>query len=242
MLYRTVQVQLAVKMRRVILEKHFGIDMQKTQIISIGFERKEFLGMLIPAQYDQEHQRILFDPLTIEAPIPFEEFLVDVPYPWFSKKHYVLRSIVDHELGHAYADMVSRELGNGPWPNWNRDGYAKDPFRHIASRIISEGIGSYFERASVIHKGDSVSPDMRLGPMRGVYVLRNGGYLVTPNGQDFIYGKGYWLVKPILDIDVRRGVEYIITHPFVITKAKFVESAEAYQAQALRALSSPPSS
>jgi hypothetical protein len=245
-LYRAVQMRLAVEMRRTVLEKHFGIDMRGARSLSIGFNRKEAVGIIgknLPARYIVEHQRVLFDPDSIEKPIPLDQFSIETTYLWSNKKHYVLRSLVDHELGHAYADLVSRQVGNGPWPDRKRTGNTKDPYRLIASRIVSEGIGGYFERASVIFKGDIVASDMRLGPMRGILMFRSGRYVfLGMEGQDFVYTNGYWLVKPILDVDVRRGVEYIVTHPFVMQHGRFVESAQAYQAQALRALSSPPSS
>ena len=110
--------------------------------------------------------------------------------------------ILAHELGHFYPDRLSESLGKGDWPVYEKFpwGFAEG---EKGKKIISEGVANYF--------GVRTFGNTSYGNKLKLRVKNFDSYLDSL-GTDSFYDVGYFLVKPILDISVRKGVEYLLTN------------------------------
>ena len=136
-------------------------------------------------------------------------------------------ALMDHELGHALMDQVSRRNGYGPWPNFECTQTMNDK-EYTSVEILSEGAGSYFE-----FKGQEI------------YTRANEdaiNYLPTsPNDRrwkdkGYKYKGGWWVVAPIIKEYGERGLVYLITHPVEFDYGNLRAGAKTYRAKALKEL------
>ena len=178
----------AFENRARVIEEKFGVKFDAKWKPKVEFARPESF------------------PPTVETPLAgryifaTQSFLVSPRW-----KSDVRIALIDHELGHALADQVSRRIGNGAWPGeWNGD---VDQLEEMMARnFISEGIAEYFENIGKRH------------PKR-----TKGGYKNLPESwfdQELwrnIYRRyegSYWIVQPILKRHGIHGLVYLMTHPF----------------------------
>ena len=106
---------------------------------------------------------------------------------------YGFRKALDHELGHFYTHQLAKLLA----VEWNPFIMGNTRQQEIACRLISEGIAEYVSQT--IHGQETTAS----GPWP-----RNVLNLDEKN----IYDGGYNLVKPILELEFKTGVEYLLAH------------------------------
>jgi len=235
-------IRSGLRARVEIIEKHWGIDMGHLRHLMVEFDVLPDEPYRRLGRYIHTRDAIVLDWSFLDEDISPEEFSVDM-LP-FSVEHErnTPREILDHELGHAYANLVSKRLGRGAWPNdarWETMG----PREKAAFKIVSEGIGMYFALFSFPEVGEEVAgAEWPLDLTWIVTVPNSRNLILGETAPGSLYRQGYWLVRPILDKDLKRGVEYLVTHPFFIHGNDFPGSAKKYQHEALRALDPPPSS
>lgn len=134
-----------------------------------------------------------------------------------------LMVLLDHELGHALADQVSRRIGNGIWP----DGKERAKLvwhKRYGVKILSEGVGQSFGYIAYAEEG-----------MKGEKSLpkkSNEEYWKSWEGLDSFYDGGYYLVEPIIRNFGERGIIYIVTHPFDFPDGRARQAAKEYQKKA----------
>jgi hypothetical protein len=107
-----------------------------------------------------------------------------------------VKPVLDHELGHFYADKLNESLGGGDWPDYS----GKSDAEKVCLKLVSEGIAEYFERSISGEKDnfeDSEWPK-KIDDFWGTRVLYSGGY---------------HLVKPIIDAYGKEGIEYLMKNP-----------------------------
>lgn len=146
--------------------------------------------------------------------------------PRLSKNPFIV-VLLDHELGHALADHVSRRIGNGIWPNHEK--LRKSAWHTICgTRVVSEGIGEFF--------GYSVTDYKKKKNGRNLPVHSDIQYWNSDGSMEGSYTGGYWLVEPILKKYGERGLEYLVTHPLDFPDGKTRQAAKEYQKKALAEL------
>ncbi len=119
---------------------------------------------------------------------------------------------LEHELGHFYVNKQAKELGICG------SVICADTEHNRGLKVVGEGIGEYFRRKGTREERDEFSN----GKISGSFLdLREP------------YDGGYHLVKPILDYDLKRGVNYLITHP---PTEQDLDNIQAYQRRALDVL------
>jgi len=142
-----------------------------------------------------------------------------------------LSTVIDHELGHLYADQVSRASFGRPWPVYP-DSNAR-PLEFYGQRILSEGIGEYFGR----------------GPMSGPHadvwwvdrIVHPSLYVVSTLSDVMVYEGGYSLVAPLIArFGMSATIRYIITHPLVITNNRLRRAVIRWRQQAERNIVQAP--
>lgn len=114
--------------------------------------------------------------------------------------------IIDHELGHFYADQLHESLGKGDWPLYPNEMTLNTP----GINMISEGIAEWFDRTINCREDAFTDTDYPEGFVNW-YVHSTAVY--DGGISNVIYNGGYHLVKPILDKHGAAGIEYLITHP-----------------------------
>ena len=159
----------------------------------------------------------------------YASYLADTQSFLFSPMQKYLENIhvMDHELGHALMDQVSRRSGNGPWPNIECINTLSEK-EQISLMIIDEGVGAYFE-----YQGQ---PRYKDEDTNGFYWLPDGPEDFAWKDPDFKYNGGRWIVAPIIKQYGERGIVYLITHPMVYHYDQVRTGAVAYQAKALKDL------
>lgn len=126
------------------------------------------------------------------------------------------RRVLSHELGHFYADKLNETAGLGNWPNFENKTFVQQQAIHL----VSEGIGEYFERAT--HpKADDFKDSNWPAQISDFSILR------------IRYNGGFHLVKPIIDLHKKAGIEYLIANP---PQEKDLLNLPAYQRKALEFL------
>ncbi len=129
--------------------------------------------------------------------------------------------VVDHELGHALTDQISRRNGLGPW--FTKEYYNRqDPNNKVGLHVIDEGIAYYFRM--VYHNGENGT--LELFPLYG----RKFGSKANKEMA------GHWIVKDIIDKYGEKGILWLITHPFNAKDRNMREEARLYRDRALREL------
>ncbi|MDO8504721.1 MAG: hypothetical protein Q7S36_02600, partial [Candidatus Liptonbacteria bacterium] len=138
-----------------------------------------------------------------------------------------LMVLLDHELGHALADQVSRRIGNGTWPDTKM--YSKLIWhKRYGAKILSEGIGGYFGYIAWESEGKRGEKSL---PARS-----DDNYWHSDDGADSFYDGGYWLVSPIIRRFGEKGLEYLVTHSFEFPDGNARKAAKEYQKRALNEL------
>jgi hypothetical protein len=128
------------------------------------------------------------------------------------------KRVLAHELGHFYADKLSEKTSEENWPTLNSAG----------TRLVSEGIAKYFERAITGRTDDFNDNEYPQGEN-----VQNGGF----SDQRVIYEGGGHLVKPIIDKYGKKGINFLI-HQSPDSNAA-LEDVPAYQKRVLYCLSNP---
>jgi len=132
--------------------------------------------------------------------------------------NYDLKQVIDHELGHYYTDKLHEHIGQGDWPAFRKQ-------NNIAVRWIAEGIAEYFER-TMNHPDNTNESDLpEINDLTDIYDVRN------------VYNGGYNLVKPIIKLHGRKGIEYLIQHPPTIEEC---DNLTQYQLDTLEHLAETP--
>ena len=110
------------------------------------------------------------------------------------------KMILAHELGHFYPDKLNESFGKGNWPI-----YEKFPSEFAegekGKKMISEGVANYF---GVRTFGDTSYGKKLELKYEDFEIYRDS------LGINAFYDVGYLLVKPVLDKNVRKGVEYLM--------------------------------
>ena len=114
-----------------------------------------------------------------------------------------------HETGHHIVNMVSKMFNLGParfWsPTWeNSDKYIFDTGdRNIATKLVHEGMATYFEKFMNGGKPDFKEEDWPKNEngVRSLYDLKD---------YHFFYGGGHFFVKPIIDKHKKYGILFIL--------------------------------
>jgi len=178
--------ELKEEERQELAQEYFGSDLKK--VIS---EQENILGI----KHFGEPKLSLGFSLTADASYYPQTDLIKI------NNSVLLKRFIAHELGHFYADKVSEGLGRGDWPIFKGkivDGeYGKDD---MGLKLIAEGIATYFESRT---EGDGLTGDLEHKNFSNYNSIGIGKY----------YNVGNNLVKPILDKDVRKGVELLVANP-----------------------------
>lgn len=186
-----ISVQEALKISVRNLEKKFDIVFPK------NWEPQE-TGFEISEQFLEDHEFFEASYCPAEKRLVFHErYRQNYAISEIEKDTFFLasdtsllalvRRAVYHELGHVYADALSRDIWCSQWP---RDDFfdGTDSVGEFLMTALAEGIAEYFERSLLFSEKKDAVVD--------------------------IYEIGHLLVKPILDAyGVRDGVAYIISHP-----------------------------
>ncbi len=142
-----------------------------------------------------------------------------VPFFVFGQAPPVRRTL-DHELGHFYTHMVAEENGLPyfllpyfpPGVNDSKELLA-------AKKLIREGLAEYFSRK--INGGtDDFADHEWSSPL-------------SDWGNRQFYDGGYHLVAPVLDLSVRKGIEFFISNP----PSGSLHNLLSYQKRALETVS-----
>lgn len=161
--------------------RHFG-----TPAVVYDIPKEELGG--IPYQF--AFVGGVYDPKSNTVYLRPRESLLDKLHVLFGDDMGTSERVLEHELGHFYADQLSERIGLGDFP----DHSVFNP----GVKLVSEGIAEYFRR-----KGTKDEHTSQKFPKRQV-------------GKDFpmVYKDiGYPLVKPIIDQFSKAGIAYLIQHP-----------------------------
>ncbi|HLC81370.1 MAG TPA: hypothetical protein VJH68_01820 [Candidatus Nanoarchaeia archaeon] len=151
--------------------------------------------------------------MTIDYPIAgvYDQRTESIYISSIADHFYGFRGALDHELGHFYTHQIAKRLAiecdSFIMGNTDRE--------EIASFLISEGIAEYFSQT--IHGESAANESSR--PNDALHW----------NEREF-YAGGYKLVKPILDLDVKTGIEYLLAHQPV----NDLQDLPGYQIQAVK--------
>lgn len=203
------------------IEKDLIINTIKKQVKELeGVHKIDFQGQTltvifgIPGDVDEETFEVGYQP---ESGFFFFNRL-------FSQDPDYVEKSIRHELGHFYADIISRNV-NGTW--WPELEYGNSYAELIIRDMLGEGIAEYFGRTS----DDEEIPLEDFPESVDEF---------TPKGyeNDLIYDGGYALIKPILDkFSVKIGVEYIVSHPPICkSNDEFKESIVRYRNDLFKSL------
>ena len=136
-----------------------------------------------------------------------------------------LGELLDHELGHALMDQVSRRNGMGPWFTEARF-EAASAEEQLGLDILSEGTAQYCQRVEFPRDDSGLS---------------EATFPDKPEQQRFYtysmlaYDGGYWIVRDILREYRERGLIWLMRHPFV-ARGDMRAAAFAYRRRALQEL------
>ncbi|MEK6841983.1 MAG: hypothetical protein AABX91_02425 [Nanoarchaeota archaeon] len=139
---------------------------------------------------------------------------------WVNRNDADKEGVVAHETGHEYHSKVTQNLGL-------RNNLYKNVLSNftITREIVSEGIAEYFE---AILKSNTKSPVMSSERLEKKSLKDYEKEFKHPN---CYYEVGFRLVKPILDVNVDRGIEALARNPLT---EKDLEDLISYQQRVLR--------
>jgi hypothetical protein len=152
------------------------------------------------------------------------DFTCEKPVDYAAGEGNDVVMMVDHELGHAYADQISRRCGLGQFPPPNYNTLPVEKFWGIY--LISEGMGMWFESTSV---------HSRVPEFEDIFLPSSGSdplWEMLGDRHSF-YESALWALRPILDHGAAQGVEYLVRHPLVFDGGDFKAAVHAYRKEAL---------
>ena len=132
---------------------------------------------------------------------------------------------MDHELGHALTDQVSRRIGIGPlFREWEFEKFSIA--QNIGYNARNEGIGEWFKH--LLNPTETwISKDAF--PTNYEESRRYSNDMI-------FYSGGHWMVRDILDRHGEEGLIWLVMHPPSLDEKKMRADAVAYRARALIAL------
>lgn len=217
--------------RRAVFEQRYAVKFDqgwqpKVAIAPVSDTRRGFL-----AEYLQSSQSfVIFSP-------EFEEFAGtdargftgynrDVKFKGKFDRRGGIVKVVDHELGHALADQVSRRYGFGPFPP-HENVVEKSP-HWWGVKMVSEGIAMWFESTSFPDwPAESRSYKLPTGP--NDYFL--WGLFFT---DAYFHESAYWVTQPLLDHDVEKGLVYLVSHRLTLPDNNIRAAVATYHDVALK--------
>lgn len=226
----------AVEFRMHAVEEHLGVQFEPGWFPGIFFSLPEYYDTSaysrknVFAHYSVDAEAIFLNPKYFDSTKPlFRKDFVrkGAVYGEDTSWSATVRTTLDHELGHALADGLSRRMGFGPWPPFRKDRESWDGWQIVGNDILMEGVGEFFGNLSVGKRDISLSflPD----------TLYHFGFWIVLRGL-LAYSGGYALVSPILDEFGRVGLVYLIRNRLVIEDGLLRRSAEKYQERAFEVL------
>ena len=141
---------------------------------------------------------------------------------------------IKHEVGHHIANFIAQKFGVGIWPriesySHDRSWYAPNVEDvNFSNRLVSEGIGTYFER-----KGKNEKLDFNNWEWQEILRKGNRSIEEQTRAHHIFYEGGYALVKPIIDKFESIGILYLIRNTQTIEDLR---DAKKYQDEALKNL------
>lgn len=183
-------------------------------------EAQNFEACYYPAE-----QVFFFHPRYEGIVFPSGTFFADSLFlPFDTSLSAQIRMATYHELGHAYADQVSRSMGLGMWPK--EEWFAGDSVKkELLIDMLSEGVAEYFGRAFLRDRSETeIMPEeweVEFTPLQYEHLSYEGGY---------------WLVRPILDACASEGVRYIVSHPIDFFGQSIKNSVFLYWENAFKTL------
>lgn len=219
-----ITLKEAIDVRAKALANQYNIDFgESLPLVSFeipqGEEARFFSAAYNPGNssfsFNPEYENILFSKKEIEK----ETLFVSSDTTLLA----VIRQAIDHELGHFFSDKVSREKGLGEWPPAVSTELSSGT---LAIELLSEGIAEYFGRTSLKDKREEE-----------IFFPEREDSLLLREYEDFTYDGGYWLVKPLCDaFGVLPVVEYIVSHPLIVSEGNMKRAVYAYWENAFRDL------
>lgn len=226
----------AVEFRMRAVEEHLGVQFEPGWFPGIFFSLPEYYDTsansrkTVFAHYSVDVEAIFLNPEYFDSTRPLfkKDFLkTGSVYGEDTSWSAIVRTTLDHELGHALADGLSRRMGLGPWPPLRKDRECWDGWQIVGNDILMEGVGEFFGNLSVGKKDVSLSflPD----------TLPHFGWWLVLRGL-LAYSGGYAMVSPILEEFGGAGLVYIIRNRLVVENKLLRRSAEKYQERAFEVL------
>lgn len=206
-----------------MMEEKSGMKFEDGWVPKVQFGRPDYISNLaeFATCYDQENE-LFWITKSFKVYYHIPNSIDSMQY--LSKG---VKGIIDHELGHALADQISRRHNGFMWPDINAWVNQTDVEKYVV-HVLTEGVGEYFEHLMSSDTSDTSSSSEWLpdGPNSLVWAYDR-----------WPYDGGYFIVKPIIDKFGEKGILYISTHTFSY-KDKDVRSAGIeYQKNALLELS-----
>lgn len=212
----------ALELRAQEIERHTPFRFSNSTHFTTQLAHRIGNGNAI-AEYRPDTQTFLFPLfLTYEKVVQYKMSFHDID-PATLAHDASLTPVLDHELGHALADQVSRKFTGLPF-------YASRRFmeasrdEQLGLNIVSEGIGTYFE--TVLHTREGASPLMLPESLSNA-----PGYsfeMVAMSG-------GLWVVQDALNQYGEEALAWFVTHPLVATD-DLRAAATTYRERALQEL------
>lgn len=193
---------------------HFGVP----EVFS-GFpaEWSGFETLGVSGTYEPSNDSIYLSPICHVEDHPDDKWirLINCGRP------HDARAVLAHELGHFYVDKLNESLGRDDFGSYDGVAVRDATPEHVGQKLIGEGISEYF-RVAVTGGQDNFED----------YEYPN--HFEKFKSDKFFYGGGYHLVKPIIDLHGKRGIEYLIINP-PATEQDF-EDIIGYREKVLEAL------
>ncbi|NQV08649.1 hypothetical protein HQ529_02220 [Candidatus Woesearchaeota archaeon] len=126
-----------------------------------------------------------------------------------------IEEYLDHELGHAYTDILNEIKGNASWPT------SQKGIKYYTQRLIFEGIAEYFRKQMKENTEDNFDDNY--------WPKTLGEFVEKMNFEDkkIIYDGGHSIVKPVLDhMGVEEGILFLIKN---IPRKKDLGNIPQYQ-------------
>ncbi len=194
----SIQPYVESNITRIIETQEDVLGIQHFGVPKISYKQPHWIkdGFQVSGAYEPEKDQIY---LPLGLAITPERNLSNILAicMTFGSTHNV-KETLDHELGHFYADKLCESLGKGDWLHFS-DGREIN-VNDVGIKLVSEGIAEYFKRTLNGGKDDFEDSDW------------------PRKFEDFftrkvIYDGGFHLVKPIIDMYGRRGIERLMSNP-----------------------------
>jgi hypothetical protein len=200
------------------LEKMFGEKFEKIPFIKFEIPKdiSPTLGYKISGAYRGKEEAIYF--VSFSCVLHLTNLQSQKPRPGDEYLNGYFQKVAVHELGHWYHDILMRRLTGDTLdiPPTNQK-----LVENIEYELVVEGIAEWIER---IYSKDTTE-----------YVPL---WYFPPNMNPESWRTyGLSMVGPIFDLFGKKGIEYVVLHPFEIrNKFTVAEDAKNYQNQAIESL------